>query len=145
MTVELRPLGVHCNIACQYCYQNPQRSAARAAHYDMGRMKQALEEEGTDFRLLAESRCFCPKMRWRSCGLLVWIDSAPTGFKPTDADQRTAHRAVPQIPGCGGLSCTAGELSDIRGGSLAATREATARTEDAIERLCKAGMPPASS
>ncbi len=27
MSVELRPLGVQCNIQCQYCYQNPQRDA----------------------------------------------------------------------------------------------------------------------
>ena len=25
MGVELRPLGVKCNIRCEYCYQNPQR------------------------------------------------------------------------------------------------------------------------
>ena len=31
MTVEVRPLGVHCNIQCNYCYQNlslPKTSSA---------------------------------------------------------------------------------------------------------------------
>jgi hypothetical protein len=28
---ELRPLGVACNIQCQYCYQNPQRDAGNLA------------------------------------------------------------------------------------------------------------------
>jgi uncharacterized protein len=27
MSVELRPLGVKCNIRCSYCYQDPQREA----------------------------------------------------------------------------------------------------------------------
>ena len=27
MSIEVRPLGVKCNIQCQYCYQNPQRDA----------------------------------------------------------------------------------------------------------------------
>ena len=27
MSIELRPLGVACNLACHYCYQNPQRDA----------------------------------------------------------------------------------------------------------------------
>lgn len=27
MSVELRPLGVQCNIKCTYCYQNPLRDA----------------------------------------------------------------------------------------------------------------------
>ena len=47
MTVELRPLGVHCNIACQYCYQNPQRDAGNLGkRYDIETMKRAILEEG---------------------------------------------------------------------------------------------------
>ena len=42
MTVELRPLGIRCNLQCQYCYQHPQRDAANVAGcYDMEKMKSA--------------------------------------------------------------------------------------------------------
>jgi uncharacterized protein len=47
MSVELRPLGIRCNIQCQYCYQNPQRDAGNVPRsYDMARMKEAVERVG---------------------------------------------------------------------------------------------------
>src|ERR1022692_4959081 len=50
--VELRPLGVRCNIQCQYCYQNPQRDAGNFAdEYDIDRMKSAIEAEGGPFAM----------------------------------------------------------------------------------------------
>ena len=46
MSVELRPLGVNCNIQCQYCYQNPQRDAGNLADsYDMEAMKEAMDDK----------------------------------------------------------------------------------------------------
>jgi uncharacterized protein len=52
MTVEVRPLGVGCNIQCQYCYQNPARDAGNVPHgYDLDRIKAAIVEEGGDFSL----------------------------------------------------------------------------------------------
>jgi len=62
MTVELRPLGVHCNLACQYCYQNTQRAAGNLrAQYDMDRMKQALAEEGREFSLFGGEALLVPE------------------------------------------------------------------------------------
>ncbi|MGI8903285.1 MAG: radical SAM protein [Solirubrobacteraceae bacterium] len=52
MSVELRPLGVACNIQCQYCYQNPERDAGNIARsYDLEAMKAAVEQEGGPFTL----------------------------------------------------------------------------------------------
>ena len=46
MSVELRPLGVTCNIACQYCYQHPQRDVEDVSkRYDMALMKDAILKE----------------------------------------------------------------------------------------------------
>ncbi len=50
MGVELRPLGVNCNIGCQYCYQNPLRDAGNVTKsYDMEAMKAAIVKAGGPF------------------------------------------------------------------------------------------------
>ncbi len=47
MSIEVRPLGVKCNIQCQYCYQNPQRDAGNIpTTFDLPRMKAALDRAG---------------------------------------------------------------------------------------------------
>lgn len=47
LTIELRPLGVKCNLRCNYCYQNPQRDAGNIANsYDIKKMKEGIEIEG---------------------------------------------------------------------------------------------------
>jgi uncharacterized protein len=48
VSIELLPLGKKCNIACSYCYQQDERSAAgnKSAPYDMEAMKAALLAEG---------------------------------------------------------------------------------------------------
>ena len=62
MTVELRPLGVHCNIACQYCYQNPQRDAGNLGRrYDIDTMKRAILEEGGPFTLFGGEPLMLPE------------------------------------------------------------------------------------
>ena len=53
MTVELRPLGVNCNLQCQYCYQHPQRDAGNVSkRYDMERMKAGILAEGGAVQLV---------------------------------------------------------------------------------------------
>jgi len=62
MSVELRPLGVKCNIACQYCYQNPQREAGNiTSAYDLDKMKAAVEAERTDFLLFGGEPLVLPE------------------------------------------------------------------------------------
>jgi len=62
MTVELRPLGVRCNIQCQYCYQNPQRDAGQLARsYDIDLMKAAIEAEGGPFALFGGEPLLVPE------------------------------------------------------------------------------------
>jgi uncharacterized protein len=58
MSVELRPLGVSCNIGCEYCYQQPQRDAGNAGgrRYDLDAMKAAIEREGGPSPCSAASR-----------------------------------------------------------------------------------------
>ncbi|MEH7564272.1 radical SAM protein, partial [Priestia megaterium] len=61
MSVELRPLGVSCNIGCTYCYQNQQREAGNIKkNYDMKKMKQAIEREGGPFVLFGGEALLVP-------------------------------------------------------------------------------------
>ena len=62
MSIELRPLGVKCNIQCQYCYQNPQRDAGNVSHsYDIEKMKQAILKTGQDFILFGGEALLVPE------------------------------------------------------------------------------------
>jgi uncharacterized protein len=62
MGVELRPLGVNCNIGCQYCYQNPQRDAGNLTRsYDLEAMKRAVLSEGGPFILFGGEPLLMPE------------------------------------------------------------------------------------
>ena len=61
MTIELRPLGVACNLQCHYCYQNPQRDAdGRLPHYDIEKMKEAAAREGQPFSVFGGEPLLVP-------------------------------------------------------------------------------------
>src|SRR5215475_14211272 len=61
MSVELRPLGVLCNIQCHYCYQDPQRDAGNVSkHYDVAKMKEAIATEGGPFTLFGGEPLLLP-------------------------------------------------------------------------------------
>jgi uncharacterized protein len=146
MSVELRPLGVACNIQCQYCYQNPQRDAGNVPRsYDLEAMKAAVEREGGPFTLFGGEGLLVPEddlealwawglERYGSNGVQT------NGVLINDAHVRMFHRYQVQV----GVSIDGpGELNDARwAGTLERTREATAKTEAAIERLCREDIPP---
>jgi uncharacterized protein len=146
VSVELRPLGVACNIQCQYCYQNPQRDAGNVPRsYDIEAMKAAVEEEGGSFTLFGGEALLVPEddlealwawglERYGSNGIQT------NGVLINDAHVRMFRKYKVEV----GISIDGpGELNDARwAGTLARTREATAKTEAAIERLCREGMPP---
>jgi uncharacterized protein len=146
MSVELRPLGVKCNIQCQYCYQNPQRDAGNILHqYDLGRMKAAIEREGGPFTLFGGEALMVPERDleelW-SWGLEKYGGNSiqTNGVLINDEHVRMFKAYRVQV----GISVDGpGHLNDVRwAGTLDRTREATARTHAAIERLCREGIPP---
>lgn len=146
MTVELRPLGVHCNIACQYCYQNPQRDAGNLGRqYDMDAMKQAIEEEGGPFTLFGGEPLMVREEDLED--LWAWgFDNYGQNSVQTNGTliNETHIRMFKQYNVHVGISIDGpGELNDIRwSGSLGKTRADTARTEAAIKRLCQENIPP---
>jgi uncharacterized protein len=146
MSVELRPLGVRCNIQCQYCYQNPQRDAGNLSRsYDMEKMKAAIEAEGGPFSLFGGEPLLLPldalEDLW-SWGLARYGSNAvQTNGTLIERDPIALFRKYQvQV----GISLDGpGELNNARWhGDIEKTRQTTAKSAQAIEMLCKEGMPP---
>jgi uncharacterized protein len=146
MTVELRPLGVACNIQCQYCYQNPQRDAGNVATaYDLDRMKAAIEAEGGPFSLFGGEALLLPLNDLEN--LWAWgLQRYGRNSIQTNATLITAAhiRLFRKYKVHVGISLDGpDELNDARwNGTLEKTRTATARAQENVEKLCALGMPP---
>jgi uncharacterized protein len=146
MGVELRPRGVACNIACRYCYQNPQREAANVrAGYDLERMKAAVSRIGGPFTLFGGEPLLMPiddlehllawgRAQYGKCGIQT------NGTLITDAHVALFRRYDVSV----GISIDGpGELNDARwNGNVAATRAATDTVERVIEKLAREWLPP---
>lgn len=146
MTVELRPLGVTCNIGCAYCYQQPQRDAGNHGRaYDLEAMKTAIEREGGPFTLFGGEPLLVPLDDLEA--LWAWglerfgANSVQTnGTLITEAHIELFRRYRVHV----GISLDGpGGLNDVRwAGSLARTRAATAAAMRAVESLCRERLPP---
>lgn len=146
MGIELRPLGINCNLTCQYCYQTPQRDSGNLTkRYDLAAMKTAVEQEGGDFALFGGEALLVDEAdleelwRW---GLEKYGHNGvqTNGTLINDNHIRMFKQYKVQV----GISCDGpGELNDVRwAGSLERTRRATAKTEQAVARLCEEGIAP---
>ncbi|MBU1612779.1 MAG: radical SAM protein [Proteobacteria bacterium] len=61
MSVEVRPLGVRCNLSCAYCYQNPQRDAGNLKRpYSVDSMIAAAERQGSNFTVFGGEPLLIP-------------------------------------------------------------------------------------
>ena len=146
MAVELRPLGVKCNIQCHYCYQNPQRDAGNILHhYDFDAMMAAVDEEGGEFVLFGGEPLMLPLPELERIWAWGLARSGSNGIQTngtliTDShiDLFRRYKVSVRISLDG-----PGELNDARWNSnLDRTRELTARVEAVIEQLCREGLPP---
>ena len=146
MTVELRPLGVRCNIRCDYCYQNPQRDAGNVGRdYDLELMKAAVVAEGGSFSLFGGEALMVPHDDLRELWSWGFVRFGRNGIQTNGVLVDDEHvRMFKKYRVHVGISIDGpGELNDVRSaGTLARTRAATARTEATIARLCREGIPP---
>jgi uncharacterized protein len=146
MTVELRPLGVRCNLQCQYCYQHPQRDADNITGlYDLEKMKAKVVEQGAQFSLFGGEALLIPEQDLEHLWAWGLERYGHNGIQTNGTLINDAHvRMFKQYKVSVGISVDGpGELNDIRwAGTLDATRAATAKTHAAIERLCKEEIPP---
>jgi uncharacterized protein len=146
MTVELRPLGVTCNLACHYCYQNPQREAGNARPaYDLEKIKQAAMRMGGPFTLFGGE----PLMIGLSDleHLFAWglETHGQNAIQTNGLLIETAHiELFRRYKVSVGISIDGpGALNDARWHrSLDKTRRSTARVQEVIARLCREHEPP---
>lgn len=146
MTVELRPLGIRCNLACQYCYQNPQRDAGNiSSNYDLEAMKQAILEHGSPFTLFGGEALLMPEhdleLLWQWGYEQFGRNTLQTnGILLNENHIRMFRQYNVQV----GISVDGPDrLNDARwNGSLKKTRAATQKAHEAIARLCQEDMPP---
>jgi uncharacterized protein len=146
MGVELRPLGVKCNIQCQYCYQNPQRDAGNVGHtYDLEKMKAAVGTSASGFILFGGEPLLVPEKDLEALWSWGLQKYGRNGIQTNGTRINDNHvRMFKQYRVHVGISVDGpGELNDVRwAGSVEGTRDATARTHAALERLCREGIPP---
>lgn len=146
MGIELRPLGVTCNLACHYCYQNPQRDAGnQRMTYDLEKMKKEAARIGGPFTLFGGEPLL---MRFEDLEhLFAWglettgSNSIQTnGVLIEDRHIDLFRRYKVSV----GISLDGpGELNDARWHrGLEQTRRATTIVEGIIERLCREYQPP---
>jgi uncharacterized protein len=147
MGVEVKALGVKCNIRCKYCYQDSIREAAKPSNsYDLAKIKVAITAQGRPFTVFGGE----PLLMRRADLEDLWSwglanfgrNSLQTNGTLIDADLiRMFKRYKVHV----GISVDGpGALNDARwAGSLERTRRATAKTENAILSLCREHIRPA--
>lgn len=145
MSVEVRPLGVECNLACQYCYQNPQRDLGeRPRPYDIDRMIEAIAAEGQPFAVFGGEPLLVPLPDLERLWAYGLAQFGYNGLQTNGALIEHAHvEAFLRHKVRVGLSIDGpDELNDARwAGSLELTRTRTAASHAALRRLCAAGVP----
>lgn len=144
MSIELRPLGVRCNIGCQYCYQNMHRDAGNGGStYDMEAMKAALVELGSSFHIFGGEPLLVPKPDLEELFRFGQETFGNNGIQTNGSLVDADHVAMFATYDVGvGLSMDGpGPLNDARwAGTLKRTRAATARSEASIDLLLEAGV-----
>jgi len=137
---------VTCNIACQYCYQNPQRDAGNLGHrYDLDRIKAAIEREGGEFILFGGEPLLMPEDDLESLWQWGLEKFGRNGIQTNATLINENHiRMFRQYNVHVGISIDGpGPLNDVRwAGTMEKTRERTAHVEKTIERLCREGLAP---
>lgn len=146
MPVEVRPLGVKCNIACHYCYQEAVRTAGgNAKEYDLEAMKAAILVKGGPFTLFGGEPLLMPKRDME--GLFAWgferfgSSSIQTNAVLLDEDHIEMflrYKVHVGISLDGPDVCNAPRWA----GSDKKTDAATRKAEQAIERLLARGITP---
>lgn len=146
MSIEVRPLGVKCNIQCQYCYQNPQRDAGNIpSEFDLAKMKAALERAGSSFTIFGGEPLLVPEPVLEELWAFGLQRFGTNGIQTNGSLINDRHiRLFKQYKVSVGISVDGPEdLNDVRwAGTLSLTRDATAKTHAAIERLVREGLTP---
>lgn len=145
MAVEVRPMGVKCNISCHYCYQEPIRLASKAAKYDLAAIKEAIIAKGGPFTLFGGEPLLVPKTDLED--LFAWglerfgSNSIQTNAVLLDSEHISLFKKYKVHVG---VSIDGpGECNSARwAGSPERTAAATAKVERTLECLLSEGLKP---
>jgi uncharacterized protein len=146
MGVEVRPFGVRCNLACTYCYQQPERDAGNVlASYDLEAIEAGIDAEGSEFVLFGGEPLMLGRKDLERLFKKGLERFGRNGIQTNGTLITAEHiRLFKAYKVRVGVSLDGpGELNDARwNGNKERTRRATKRSEAAIRRLCEAGVPP---
>lgn len=145
MTIEVRPLGIRCNLQCLYCYQTPQRDAGNFTPiYDLNVIKKAIEQENIHFSLFGGEAFLLPLEDLKELWAWGYEKFGHNGVQTNGSLITEEHIELFKKYNVNvGFSMDGpGELNDARwAGSLSQTRELTARSQAAFERVIAEKIP----
>ena len=141
MSIEVRPVGVTCNLRCSYCYEQPVRDIEPVHRYNKEKVLAQLQHVTGNWSLFGGEALLLPLPdleellkiafdRWKTSGVQT------NGTLITSKHVELFHKYNTHV----GISLDGpDELNDSRwAGNLEATRRMTARTHDAIDMLLTA-------
>lgn len=141
MSIEVRPVGVTCNLRCSYCYEQPVRELEPVKRYNKEKVLAELQHVTNHWSLFGGEALLLPLPdleellqlafeRWKQSGVQT------NGTLITPAHVELFHKYNTHV----GISLDGpDELNDSRwAGTLEATRNMTARTHNAINMLLEA-------
>ncbi|UGY02538.1 radical SAM protein [Bradyrhizobium quebecense] len=146
MSVEVRPLGVKCNISCHYCYQNSIRTmGGNAKEYDLDQIKEAVLAKGGPFALFGGEPLLMPLHDLAD--LFAWgFERFGSSSIQTNAVLLTDEhiKLFKRFKVGVGVSIDGpDECNSARwAGSVVKTSRATAKIERALETLLSCGIRP---
>lgn len=141
MSIEVRPVGVTCNLRCSYCYEQPVRDIEPVKRYNKEKVLAELQHVESHWSLFGGEALILPlneleellslaHTRWGQSG----IQTNATLITPAHIDLFDKYNTHVGISLDG-----PGELNDSRwAGTLDATRKLTERTHAAIDMLLTA-------
>ena len=144
MSLEIRPLGDACNLACTYCYQNPQRQTSEASGvYNLRAITAAIDEQKVPFSLFGGEALLTPigdlETLWKH-----GFERFRSNMVQTNGTLITAEHVelFAKYNVTVGISMDGpGVCNSLRrAGDAGATEAATAVIQSNIDRLCRRGL-----
>ena len=140
MSIEIRPVGVTCNLRCRYCYEENMREVTPTSRYNREAVLEAASKLTDHFSLFGGEPLLIPlkdvdELLTLACTRFGWSGVQTNGNLITDKHIEVFERCKTQV----GISIDGpDELNDIRwAGTEEATRKATARSMWAIRTLAE--------
>ncbi|MGV1037699.1 MAG: radical SAM protein [Candidatus Nanopelagicales bacterium] len=138
MSIEVRPVGVTCNLRCAYCYETKERSCTPHARPDMAKLRDVIAGITSHWSLFGGEALLTPLPQLEELLKLGFDKFGQTGIQTNGTLISDKHiELFTKYRTHIGISLDGpGPLNDSRwAGTLEATRRLTAKTEAAIDTL----------